>query len=167
MGDQGPRERHLVLLKWGVETWNVFRRDHSDYIVLNGVSMADAQLAKIDLHSIVLMESDFRRANLAFATLERSVLRKSDFRGSDLRCANLDRADLCRADLSGADLRGASLTSAFLKRTNLTGADLSTARGLTSEQINDAYGDDRTRLPEDVARPAGWENALRTSRASG
>lgn len=145
-----------ALLKCGVEAWNAFRREHPDYIVLNFSRFAGAQLAHIDMHRVLLMESDFRHANLTCAILERAVLRKSDFHGSNLKRAILDGADLCRADFSGADLRGASLASAFLKRTDLTGADLSTALGLTTAQLAEAYGDDQTRLPEDVERPSGW-----------
>jgi uncharacterized protein YjbI with pentapeptide repeats len=160
MCERLPKEGRFALLKCGAEKWNVFRRDYPAYIVLNCASLAGAQLANIDLHCVLLMESDLRRANLSCAILERAVLRKSDFRGSDLRRAVLDGADLCRADLSGADLRGASLVSAFLKRTDLAGADLSTARGLTADQIQDAYGDDRTRLPHGIARPRSWGAAM-------
>jgi uncharacterized protein YjbI with pentapeptide repeats len=156
MGVQLSKEGHFALLKAGVDRWNSFRREYPEYIVMNCVSLADAQLNNVDLHCVLLMESDLRRANLAGAILERAILRKSDLRGSDLRNAVLDGADLCRANFSGADLRGASMACAFLKRTDLTGADLSTARGLTPAQINDAYGDERTRLPADLMRPPGW-----------
>jgi Pentapeptide repeats (8 copies) len=147
-----------ALLRCGVEKWNAFRREYPDYIILNCTCLADAQLAHIDMHCVLLMESDFRRANLTNAILARAILRNSDFRNSDLQRAILDGADLCRADLSGADLRGASLVSAFLKRADLTGADLSTALGLTTAQINEAYGDGRTLLPEHVVRPASWSS---------
>jgi uncharacterized protein YjbI with pentapeptide repeats len=156
MIEQLPKEDRLELLRSGVEMWNAFRREHPDCIVLNCASLAEAQLANADLHCVVLMESDLRCANLICAILERAVLRKSNFCGSDLRRAILDGADLFRADLSAADLRGASLASAFLKLTDLRGADLSTARGLTAAQLTDAFGDDRTKLPEDLARPASW-----------
>jgi uncharacterized protein YjbI with pentapeptide repeats len=152
----GPAESPSALLKCGVERWNAFRREHPDYIVLNCASLAGAQLANIDMRCVLLVEADFQRANLSCAILERAILRKSDLRSSDLQRAVLDGADLCRADLSGADLRGASLASAFLKRTDLAGADLSTARGLTAAQIREALGDDRTRLPENIERPAAW-----------
>lgn len=145
-----------ALLHCGVEKWNAFRREYPASIVFNCASFAEAQLSSIDMHFVLLVESDFRRADLSCAILERAVLRKSNLRGSDLRRAILDGADLCRADLSEADLRGASLVSTFLKRADLTGADLSTAQGLTSAQISEAYGDPRTRLPQDLARPANW-----------
>lgn len=151
-----PMESPIALLKCGVERWNAFRREHSDSIVFESIILADAQLANIDMHSVLLMASDLRRTNLTNAILERAILRHSNFRGSDLRHAILDGADLFHADLSGADLRGASLVSAFLKRTDLTGADLSTAQGLTTAQVTEAYGDGRTKLPEGIVRPANW-----------
>ncbi len=154
--DPLPIKGRFELLKCGSERWNIFRREYRDYIVLNSAPLADAQLPNVDLHCVLLIEADLRRANLECAILERAVLRKSDCRGSDLRNAILDGADLCRADLSGADLRGASLVSAFLKRTVLTGADLSTTKGLTTAQVSDAFGDERTKLPAGVARPESW-----------
>ena len=153
---QVPMESPFALLKCGVERWNAFRREHSEHIVLNSVILADAQLANIDMHCVLLMASDLRRTNLTYAILERAILRNSDFRGSDLRHAILDGADLFQADLSGADMRGVSLVSAFLKRADLAGADLSTAQGLTTAQLHETYGDGRTRLPEGVVRPANW-----------
>jgi uncharacterized protein YjbI with pentapeptide repeats len=151
-----PIESPTALLKCGVERWNAFRQEYPDYIILNPVILADAQLANIDMHGVLLIGSDLRRASLGGATFERAILRNSDFRGCDLRCAILDGADLFQADFCGADLRGASLISAFLKRANLIGADLSTAQGLTTAQIGEASGDGSTRLPEGVMRPASW-----------
>lgn len=157
----------FALLRGGVEPWNEFRRGNSSYLVLNCACLADAQLSNIDLHCVLLVESNMRRANLSCASLERSILRSSDLHGSDLRRANLDGADLCRANLSHADLRGASLVSAFLKRTDLTGADLSSARGLTMDQISDAYGDDQTKLPQGMQLPNSWARPTRVQRALG
>ncbi|HTA46111.1 MAG TPA: pentapeptide repeat-containing protein [Bryobacteraceae bacterium] len=143
-------------LKGGVEYWNALRHQNPDIVMLNGADLENAQLPCADLHRVFLMESDLRRANLSCANLEGAILRNADLRGSDLRHANIAGADLCRANLSGADLREASLTSTFMKRTDVRGADLSTALGLTDAQINDAFGDDRTRLPGSLARPTSW-----------
>ena len=167
MRDRLSTKDYAGLLQDGVETWNVFRREHPDFLILNCARLPEAQLAHIDLHRVLLMGSDFRRANLDCAILERSVLRNSDFRESNLRRANLDGADLCRADLSGADLRDASLVSAFLKRADLTGADLSSAHGLTDAQLRDAIGDESTKLPENLARPEGWRRLKRAVGAPG
>jgi len=155
--NSGAQHRELfAILERGVDTWNAFRSEHPDYIVLNDAYFPDAELAHANLSKTIVMESNLRRANLACASLERAILRKTDLRDSNLRHANIDGADLCRADLSGADLRDASLCCSFLKFADLRGADLSTARGLTDAQLSAAFGDDRTQLPGNVTRPAAW-----------
>jgi uncharacterized protein YjbI with pentapeptide repeats len=65
-----------------------------------------------------------------------------------LRGANLVEADLSGADLSGAILSGADLIKANLSGAHLDGADLSSAKNLTEEQLDVAYGDERTQLPD-------------------
>ena len=159
-------EVFVQILREGVVHWNSFRREHQSFIIMNCARLAEAQLPNIDLNHVLLMESDLQRANLSCANFECSVLRKSDLHGSDLRSANLDGADLCRANLSCADLRGASMASTFLVRTDLTGADLSTAQGLTMTQIVDALGDDQTKLPLGLVRPAGWYTTAAASRTA-
>jgi len=151
----------IAILAGGSESWNEFRRQHPECLVLNDTALPHAELAHADLHAVILMESDLRGANLACARLERAVLRKTDFCFSNLQEAVLDGADLFRTNLSGADLRNASLTSSFLKGANLCGTDLrgvdlSTAMGLTDSQLLQALGDDRTRLPDGIARPPTW-----------
>lgn len=76
--------------------------------------------------------------------------------GADLRGANLRGAYLIAADLSGADLRTADLIGADLRDTNLRGADLREAIFLTQPQLNAAQGDQATRIPPTVTRPAHW-----------
>ena len=144
------------LLKSGADNWNAFRGLNPAVVMLNGAHLANAQLAHADLHRAFLMETDLQHANLKWASLERAILRKTNLRGSDLRHAKFDGADLFSADLSGADLRDASLASTFLKGADLCGADLSTAHGLTAGQIVGALGNDETRLPQDLPRPAAW-----------
>ena len=76
--------------------------------------------------------------------------------GQDLRGSNLRGACLIAADLSGADLRAVDLTGADLRDSNLSGADLSTSFFLTQSQLNSAKGDQATRLPPSLTRPAHW-----------
>lgn len=77
-------------------------------------------------------------------------------RAADLRGACLRGALLIAADLSGADLRGADLTGADLRDADLRGADLTACVFLTQPQVNAARGDEGTRLPGTVERPAHW-----------
>ena len=56
-----------------------------------------------------------------------------------------------RLDLAATDLRGANLWDAHLQ-----GARLPGAVGLTQEQLDMAFGNDRTLLPDGLTRPARW-----------
>ncbi len=64
------------------------------------------------------------------------------FDGASFRGADLDRAMLTGATFAGADFRGASLDGAIL-----AGANLSGVRNLRQSQLDDACGDEKTRLP--------------------
>jgi hypothetical protein len=99
MADQTFWDERSALPKCGVENWNAFRRDHPKpkYVVLNFASLADAQLANIDLHRAFRVGSDLQRTNLTSASLERAILRKANCHESDLRRAILDGADLSTA----------------------------------------------------------------------
>jgi uncharacterized protein YjbI with pentapeptide repeats len=99
---------------------------------------------------------DLLGANLRGGHLEEADLRLADLSGADLSDAHLRDANLLRADLAGADLAGANLSDAHLRDANLRGADLKEAKNLTQEQVDSAYGDKHTKLPEDLQRPAHW-----------
>jgi hypothetical protein len=86
------------------------------------------------------------RADLMGARLAGADLRAVDLRGSYLIAADLQGADLGYADLIGADLRD----------TDLRGADLSTTLFVTQPQLEAAIGDEFTRLPFVLRRPAHW-----------
>ncbi|HTU61702.1 MAG TPA: pentapeptide repeat-containing protein, partial [Polyangiales bacterium] len=51
------------------------------------------------------------------------------------------------AILRGANLRRADLTGARLAGADLTGADLREVTGLTADMLNEACGDETTKLP--------------------
>jgi len=81
--------------------------------------------------------------------------------GADLSGAYLIWANLSGADLSGANLNGANLSRADLSNTNLSeaylnNADLSGARNLRQEQVNWAFGDEDTQLPDHIQQPEVW-----------
>lgn len=89
--------------------------------------------------------------DLSHADLVGARLRGADLSGADLRGASLIHADLRDADLGLSDLIGADLRGADLR-----GADLASAVFLTRFQVNTARGDQRTRIPRWLARPAHW-----------
>jgi uncharacterized protein YjbI with pentapeptide repeats len=77
-------------------------------------------------------------------------------KGADLRGANLRGAYLIAADLREADLRAADLIGADFRDADLSGADLTDCIFLTQPQLNSAKGNDDTKLPPSLARPAHW-----------
>lgn len=99
-----------------------------------------------DLCGADLSRADLAVANLAAALLKDATLTLANLRGADLRAADLTGASLVGARLLGVDLEGA----------NLSGADLRTAEDLTEEQLENTRGDQRTVLPDGIARPASW-----------
>ena len=134
-----------------------------------------------------LTKTDLRGANLRGAHLEEANLRGAQLAGAHLWGAHLTGADLQRAHLEGAGLQEANLEGAFLVGVNLKGADLQRAHlegafllgfagphlggaviwearlegatGLTQEQVNSAYGNEKTMLPDGLKRPAHWPAA--------
>jgi hypothetical protein len=71
-----------------------------------------------------------------------------------LSLAQLNGADLADADLEGAVLDTANLTGANLHGARLVAADLQRGVvGLTQEQLNEAWGDSQTKLPEGMTIP--------------
>jgi hypothetical protein len=89
-----------------------------------------------------LSDTDLRASNLRGANLRGAFLRRADLRGAFLRGAFLDRADLSEANLAEADLRE---------------ADLTTATGLSEQQLQQARGSSKTKLPPGFSRPSSWK----------
>lgn len=87
--------------------------------------------------------ANLSRANLRGSNLQHAILVDSNLSSVDLRDANLSYADLERAELDGADLTGAKLGY-----THLFDVNLENVIGLTPEQIEAAFTNERTRLPD-------------------
>ncbi len=133
---------------------------------LSGAWLDGARLARADLTAASLAECWAEEADFSHARLE-----AADLAGAWLARARLVRALLGGADLSGARLRKADLTGAELDRAVTGGTDVAGARmtlawlhgldcrglvNLRQDQIDEAFGDGTTRLPEHIARPRHW-----------
>ncbi|HZB84537.1 MAG TPA: pentapeptide repeat-containing protein [Rubrobacteraceae bacterium] len=120
---------------------------------------------------IFLYKNDLIRRDEAIINLSRADLKQADLSGAYLFGADLSGADLHQAILIGADLRGARLQGANFEEANLSGANLSGANlmyanlyeadlhqasHLTQEQLEQAFGDEYTKLPEYLERPKSW-----------
>lgn len=143
-----------------------------------------ADLSDADLSGTTLIKADLNDAtlagiNLSGANLANAELSTVDLTDAHLYDANLTGADLSNATLTSAGLYGATLTGAWLPGTDfrglfgvdfdrvqmdgatltgavLCGADLTRALGLSQEQVDSVEGDEGTRLPEGLLRPASW-----------
>jgi len=119
---------------------------------LTGVSLIQANFTEAKMTEIVLRKANLTGAVFAKANLTGANLAVARLRRANLVGARLDRAVLRGADLSGAKFKGASLlrtdlSSANLAKADLSGANLSATIGLIQEQVDRAYLDSKTALP--------------------
>jgi hypothetical protein len=141
---------HLDILGQGVEAWNEWREQ-------NPSIMPD------------LSRADLSEADLSGAGPDGDMAGPGGFvAGADLSGVDLSRADLSHAFLSRGSLYmtlyKANLTEADLSGANLTEADLSWAdltgtTNLTQKQVERADGDEQTKLPDHLKRPADWSRS--------
>ncbi|MER7992042.1 pentapeptide repeat-containing protein [Micromonospora chalcea] len=115
---------------------------------LGRANLYGSAIDQANLNRAILFNADLRYAHMWDTDLTSAVLIRSD-----LRYAQMQNADLTRADLRGADLRGADMYGATLAMADLTGADLRGAVNLTNDDVRCAKMDDRTQLPDGIARP--------------
>ncbi|MGW7273345.1 pentapeptide repeat-containing protein [Streptomyces sp. NPDC054864] len=122
------------------------------------VAETDVAAHRADVNVLLLRTSDLVRADIRRKKKDRrgADLFGARLRGADLRGVSLRGACLIAADLTGADLRQADLIGADFRDADLRGADLTGSIFLTQSQVNAAKGDDGTKLPPALARPAHW-----------
>ncbi len=107
---------HVERLKFGVEEWNSWRRDHLETVPeLNDTDFSGANLTG---------------ANLLFADFRRSLLTSTNFSGTELAGADLTGADCFGANFSRSTLAGADFSGALLEGTVFGDVDLSDVEGL-------------------------------------
>jgi len=128
----------------------------ADLTDADGADLSGAKLSGAKLSGADLTDADLSGADLSGAELRGADLTGRDLSGADLAGASLRGARLIGADLSGAGLRMADLTGADLRGADLSGADLSECFFLGQSQLDAARGDQGTRLPAVLTRPAHW-----------
>jgi len=140
---------------------------------LSEANLRDADLRNIDLSSADLTEANLTRANLFIAGLKYADLSGATLEEADLRNATLTEANLTHANLRDAELGNTRLIDADLTGANLSGADLQglpqpswapQEQFVTQEQVNQAWGDETTVLPDYLERPESWSNEARKAK---
>ncbi|MEW6499600.1 MAG: pentapeptide repeat-containing protein, partial [Cyanobacteriota bacterium] len=132
-------------------------------------NLKETQLGKAKLEGAFFHQADLEKAKLCGANLQWAKLQDANLTGTDftdayLNCADFSRAKLEDAKLAHATLKGANLFKTNLKKTDFVGAylegtNLDEAENLEFEQIETAFGDSATVLPENVETPAQWTQA--------
>src|SRR5262245_31841944 len=130
--------------------------DLSD-VRLDSANLAGARLSLADLAGANLSRANLDCADLAGANLSEAILDSANLPRASLSYALLTGADLSQANLDGANLAGASFYYARLDGASLSGAslgdsNLEMAIGLTREQVESAWIDERTRLTEELEK---------------
>ncbi len=121
------------------------------------VDLKNANLSGTSLQNANLWGASLFQADLSNkANLGDSVLVGATLTGARLDGANLDGANLYGAEMSSTRLCEASLRSAVLQNVDFSNADLSTARNLDETELARAKGNEHTRLPSGIKRPASW-----------
>ncbi|NBD33508.1 MAG: hypothetical protein GVY17_11205 [Cyanobacteria bacterium] len=130
--------------------------------ILEKANLKGAMLRDANLKGAILFNSNFERANLKAANLEGVDLRIVKLKGTVLTKSILKDSLLNKANLEGAFLINSNLEKANLEKANLEGADLSEAINLKQEQIEQAKGDEMTKIPDYLKMPEHWKNTVET-----
>ena len=119
-------------------------------IDLTGIDFSGTPLFGIDFRGFRLIDCSFNRCLAMRASFSGCDLAGTSFAGADLRGADFSGSDLSDASLVNANLTGARLTKARIVSTNISGAILVDVIGLEQEQLDAAFGDAGTAVPEQL-----------------
>ncbi len=122
---------------------NLFQGNFSG-LEASGLNLNGARLRQSDLSLAVMNRTRFTNADMRDVEAYGGVFSSSSFAG-----ANLTNASFVGAYLDGANFSGATLTGA-----NLSGSTLIRATGLSQGRLNQACGDETTRLPRGLTIPS-------------
>jgi hypothetical protein len=164
-GGGGERDTNPIFKHYIARVNGAFGRQLVEFPIfafLNGAILTGADLGWANLLGASIAGANLMGANLMGANLIVSSLNGALFDGANLTRASLDLASLDGASLDGANLDGARLDLASLDGARLDGARLDGARldgadlrgafYLTREQVESAWIDERTKLPEELER---------------
>jgi uncharacterized protein YjbI with pentapeptide repeats len=125
---------------------------------LQGTDLKGAYLNQAHFEEALLLRVHFDEASLPGVHFNGAYLIDAHFRGAYLTGARFEGAKLLNARFERAKLWQAHFEGAQLIYAHFEGAELINARGLTRNQLDAAYGDADTVVPEGT-RPAHWPPA--------
>jgi hypothetical protein len=129
-------------------------RDLTNLPILN---FEDCGLKGVRLERLFLARSNFSNADLSNANLRYCMLQQCDLSHAILRNSSMIASNLSESKLSDSDLSEARLTAARLTKADVKGTKMLAQEGTLSEsQLTECFGDARTELPTNLARPGTW-----------
>jgi len=159
--DPSFEDVRLALTILGTRAVRSAQGESRQTIDLSGINFRGAKLSGVNLREFRLAQCNFDECLLAGAKLARTDLTGASLRGTVFQGADLRDSDLSEADLSGADLTGARVGGANFTNVNVGGAILSETPGLTQEQLDQAFGDTDTAVPERLRFTPGRPQRVR------
>ncbi len=123
-----------------------------------GCNLFQANLSRLEARGLNLRGARLRQADLSLSVMNRTRFSNADLRdveayGGVFSGSSFAGANLTNASFVGAYLDGANFSGATLNGTNFAGASLERATGLTQGRLNQACGDEATRLPRGLTIP--------------
>ncbi|BAY07679.1 pentapeptide repeat-containing protein [Calothrix sp. NIES-2098] len=124
--------------------------------ILCDTNLEGANLEGSNLQGANLIGSNLKGAKLIGANLEAVLFSTANLQQANLYEANLEQANFYEANLQEAILTGTNLNQAILQKAKIFGADMTRCENLESAQLELAFGDRTTLLPENVEIPESW-----------
>ena len=123
-----------------------------------GCNLFQGDFSGLEARGLNLSGARLRQADLSLAVMNRTRFSNTDMRdveayGGVFSSANFAGANMTNASFVGAYLDGAAFPGATLTGANFSGASLQRATGLTQGRLNQACGDEATRLPRGLTIP--------------
>jgi uncharacterized protein YjbI with pentapeptide repeats len=160
--DKGSFEDvRLALTILGTRALRRAQAESGQNIDLGGINFRGAALFGTDLKGFRLVQCNFDGCQMVSAKLVGADLSGASLIGTDLRRTDLRNVDFSEADLSDADLTMARVTGAQFANTNISGTIMADAVGLVQEQLDQAFGDTGTAVPERMRFVPGRSQRLR------
>jgi uncharacterized protein YjbI with pentapeptide repeats len=163
--DTSFEDARLALTILGARAVRQAQAESRQNIDLSGIHFRAAKLSGVNLSGFRLAQCNFDDCPLAGTKFARADLSGASLHGADLRGADLRGADFSEGDLSGADFTNARVSGANFTNANVGGAILTDADGLEQEQLDRAFGDTDTAVPERLRFAPGRPQRVR-NRAS-
>jgi uncharacterized protein YjbI with pentapeptide repeats len=120
-------------------------------INMEAADLTEARLNSSNLLSAVVVNCQLRGADLSDINLAGGTIRESCLDRGILGDAKLMLTNFTGTSFVGADFSRAIVFGTIFDEADLSDADLRSAQGLTEEQLDSAYGNAGTLLPESLA----------------